>query len=127
MSATSHTPGPWVLKGEVRRVGDTYHYCADIYDGRPSKGYRGTVAMIQTSDHLTHGMRVNEGKANASLIAAAPDLLEALDKLLTLTVFELGSNADREPWKRNIERSRAAIAKADPASLQSLQTKEEAI
>jgi hypothetical protein len=90
-----HTPGPW---------------------GR----HNGIIALIDENNIRTkriarvdYRMGPDEREANARLIVAAPDLLEALDKLLTLTVFELGSNADREPWKRNIERSRAAIAKAE--------------
>lgn len=107
MAQEQHTPGPWILNGEVRRISDTLHYCADITDGRPCKGYRGCIAYIQTADHLTHGMRIDEGKANARLIAAAPDLLAALREA---NAFILAPAEDLKDGV--LSRIRAAISEA---------------
>ncbi len=57
----SHTPGPW------RRVGST------VQAGATDEG---THVMVSDS-YFGHGDR-EETEANARLIAAAPDLLEAL-------------------------------------------------
>lgn len=60
-AAASHTPGPW-------HVGvKTYHAGRDVY------GPKGESVAI-TDDVMTD---IDEAKANARLIAAAPDLLEA--------------------------------------------------
>ncbi|MCF3478937.1 hypothetical protein GUV60_02540 [Stenotrophomonas maltophilia] len=65
MSHTKHTPGPWVIE----KLSGGWGVIA------PNWGY---VAFHVTSD-LPHW---NEGQeANRRLIAAAPDLLEALERI----------------------------------------------
>lgn len=57
---TKHTPGPWVFEGENSAMPVLCLYCAD-------------------NKSPFHGSRNEEElKANARLIAAAPELLEAL-------------------------------------------------
>jgi hypothetical protein len=64
--------------------------------------------------------RILRGRANAHLIAAAPELLEALERIIcTLDVHEiecLSCNRDGESYcgclNKPIEAARAAIAKA---------------
>lgn len=80
----SHTPGPWTILAEDYRV-----YAEDDYP----------VALA--SSHRESEQRL----ANAHLIAAAPDLLEACELMLTV------AGLDREaPHAVNV--MRAAIAKA---------------
>lgn len=85
MSGVKHTPGPWRTSGVYI---DSDH---------------GTVGHANFSDDLTAGSPV----ANAHLIAAAPDLLEALEAV------ELARHSD-EPadWLRATRLSDAAIARA---------------
>ena len=66
-----HTPGPWeILQSDgFLQIAS----CSDIAKGISSVYARNGVAAMY---------------ANAQLIAAAPDLLEALDKLLAATVDE---------------------------------------
>lgn len=52
-----------------------------------------------------------EGQANARLIAAAPDLLAALQDMVAL-VQEKGMPAR---WAKTLNKSRAALSKATPA------------
>lgn len=88
----SHTPGPW----EISKLA-TPDYAPEfaIYAGPGPK-----VAIV------THG----NSEANAKLIAAAPDLLAALQDLMTPAI-------ERNPnlWHEARTKARAAIAKATGA------------
>ena len=78
---SKHTPGPWHTAGE---------------QGVQIRGAKDQIAKVWT-------MRGNEWKANARLIAAAPDLLEALQDM----VSDHASLSDA-----TLAFARAAIAKA---------------
>jgi len=89
MTNTQHTPGPWFVTPDG----------AAVYE-KDGFGYRGeTVCRLVGHPFTT---------ANARLIAAAPDLLDALAEML--------ADADtlQEPYRNEAicERARAAIAKA---------------
>lgn len=87
---SAHTPGPWAAD-----FGEAYAVTA------PDKG-RVAICTNLKGAHGMGGRRTgDEVEANARLIAAAPDLLEALEVL----VAELGDCRLTEP-------ARAAIAKA---------------
>ena len=79
---SKHTPGPWIYDEE----NDGGIYCAN-------GTYVGAAVKLGT----------DKGSANASLMAAAPELLEALEDLLEVVQVNLGLEA------RNAV---AAIAKA---------------
>lgn len=65
---TTHTPGPWEIDGEyVQQVGQTGLAICDVMN------------MDVGGDKGWHSGPVTQ--ANKHLIAAAPDLLEALEKL----------------------------------------------
>lgn len=72
MSTSKHTPGPWSVDdfGAGQRV---------VVKGRAgfSGDYR--IADAHFSSDLARCARVSEMQANARLIAAAPELLEALE------------------------------------------------
>lgn len=115
MIAPSHTPGPWKL---IKR--DT------TFDIVGADG----IEVLKTSWHSSTRERYplkDESLENARLATAAPELLEAL--ILALPYVE---SCEDDPAykpmavKLRVKMIRTAIAKADPASLQSLQTKEEA-
>lgn len=124
MSETKHTPGPWVaLFPESRRhnegVDVTYFQVLtqktraqfraegrDHYDR-----YGEDVANVNiVSNQFWWHMTDDEAKANACLIAAAPELLEALERC-----FDLMNNGGT--WSLEDQAAaRAAIAKAKGGS-----------
>ena len=87
---TKHTPGPWSV-AETRHNYDTV-----------IRGPRGEPIALT----LIAGYTKKEGTANSALLAAAPDLLEAL-KWMVLRTEEGGY-----PDGKCLEDARAAIAKA---------------
>jgi len=80
---SEHTPGPWIIDsddGDIIEVVSGDYFIADVHRLEPK----------------------DEWRANARLIAAAPELLEALEELVDL--YEYEDNVSRD--------ARAAIAKA---------------
>jgi hypothetical protein len=127
MSA-KHTPGPWVAIFPESRV---FHESADIthYDVMTEKTRdqllgEGLVHYCDdphsvdnvsiVSCHFWRDMLDEEAKANARLIAAAPDLLQAL-KFITEDVcdrFDMNDSSTNPGMKLAVKLARAAIAKA---------------
>ena len=99
MSASKHTPGPW----EVLRVDNILAIMPDPIRGKPDS-FLG-IATVQEHDEERSAGRI---EANARLIAAAPELLEAL-KAITKVNMESAVLI----YQRMEEIARAAIAKAE--------------
>lgn len=78
---SKHTPGPWARYGSI-------------------------IRSIACNDRKIADVRVidDEGQANARLMAAAPDLLEALEAALTILTDSVGDF--------DYDKAMAAIAKA---------------
>lgn len=90
-TAAKHTPGPWHTGAGN---GEGSIFCKE---GRLRLTDRGTT--LYSICHVTHGYDQAEDDANASLIAAAPELLEAcraaLPRLMVLADSKLfGEAAD---------------------------------
>ena len=102
---TQHTPGPWALLPEE---------CDKPYIRirGTNLGGRYKIANVLTPVYeRVHAREAEETRANARLIAAAPDLLEVLQYFMPF----IDSEQDDErqaPW---VEKARAAIAKATNA------------
>lgn len=73
----AHTPGPWRYDNDALLPDEWY------MDGPVTAGGRFIAAAITSPE--TEGPGLPEAKANARLIAAAPDLLAALEGLLAIT------------------------------------------
>jgi len=86
---TQHTPGPWEWK----------------FDGKYCVGLEPNVIWVGREPTL------DIEAANARLIAAAPDLLAALQTLMDL--IELRGPRSIAPHKSPIEELRATLTKAD--------------
>ena len=92
----SHTPGPWKWDGNV---------CD--YDPEQEAPWLVLDPDSSTTDPILRGEIHCGNPANARLIAAAPDLLKALQAMLT----HMGM--DEDEWnKPTFDQARAAIAKA---------------
>ena len=93
---TKHTPGPWTT-----------------YNPSTAQLYYSLRITSETDGHdvaalIPNGKNAERWEANARLIAAAPDLLAALDEMLG------DAETMNAPYRNDAicERARAAIAKA---------------
>lgn len=93
----SHTPGPWEIRDSNMRT-------IEAPGG----------SICTPSGHCLKGRPDEELEANARLIAAAPDLLEACKQVLDAQVAN-----DQSQWEHlldeALERIEAAVAKAEGA------------
>ena len=95
-TTTAHTPGPWLLDGSIDAMNLDVVYIS------------GRIAMLECeNDEISDDQLM----ANARMIAAAPDLLAALEELLC------DVDLMNEPYRNEAicGRARAAITKATGA------------
>jgi len=101
---SKHTPGPW----HTGAFGNQIVYAADGW----------AVANAQVNHHQHKGFE--EMQANASLIAAAPELLEACVAMIEWDAREEDHAVDFHArmmlCKAAFQKARAAIAKAEGRS-----------
>lgn len=103
MSA-KHTPGPWFPHEPINAKRRDFGVVAvRPYD--PSRGAVRRIAWVGNAKNHNTGLQ-DELRANAYLIAAAPDLLAALKDVVRI--------ADRNTVE--FEAARAAISKAESTS-----------
>ena len=101
-----HTPGPWATDCDVPTFdGSDLPYVVYINHGT---GKGGEICTMNHEPDEGRGRDWEEGKANARLIASAPELLESLKDL---EIILSGKPYDRDEQKL-LEMARAAIAKA---------------
>ena len=89
-----HTPGPWEAVGNLVRS-------PMVQPQGLSKGVQ--IAECRDAYFLSH---TEESKANARLIAAAPELLEALQEMVSLVEMVIPFDGPQQ------RKARAAITKA---------------
>lgn len=107
MSAAKHTPGPWGVNGDDNNnIGNLLGVWVAKVDRAQPDGFNGRVAqafvncLVNTDEAC---------RANANLIAAAPELLEALEGLCELAELRPGHLHE---YKAAVYGARTAIAKA---------------
>lgn len=98
-----HTPGPWTLSLDL--------------DGTPYVATdRNRIADVYIRP-MTESVPTEQGMANATLITAAPELLDALESLLTIVKGSASEHGVIEhtfgkAYAKKVATARAAIAKA---------------
>jgi phage tail protein X len=99
----NHTPGPWRY-GHLKGADGLYR--TEVF----SDEHGGIASCHWTPKHCGDGVTETYREANARLIAAAPDLLEALQVVLRdyTAVYDIG-DVEMQPA---LYQARAAIAKA---------------
>lgn len=108
---TTHTPGPWVI--HEWGIGDSV-----IEVNGPDGAQIAEIDTLRESTETEHVRASGEHRANARLIAAAPDLLaacKAADGAFD-RIEAQGADGDSEAWKMAFaawQNVRAAIAKAE--------------
>lgn len=105
MSA-AHTPGPWAFS-RWDQFGDTRYYVAQA-DGAEYTPHYSDVATLIAETVSDERRSIQE--ANARLIAAAPELLEAL--AWTVNFIDVYAAKQAGPATPELNKARAAIAKA---------------
>jgi hypothetical protein len=100
MSA-AHTPGPWVYF--YKHKYDEHHVSV------PAPGRSFKLALFD------NGCQSENAEADARLIAAAPDLMDALKALLSLDDDHQRGSGDEDVCQE-VRMARAAIAKATGAT-----------
>lgn len=102
---TKFTPGPWRISNNIHGIDNVK--CWGVEADIASHG----IMPPGTPTFYTHTIANcgSTGKANANLIAAAPELLEALEIMLGV----IGCNESDYPvYKSKADKARAAIRKA---------------
>jgi hypothetical protein len=109
---TQHTPGPWYVGTEFADQG-RHIYAAQKVRHEDGDEWHPLIACTDDDERLVNW------QANAVLIAAAPDLLEALQELLATeranSLEIVGRDTDGHPLNAAgvaRKKARAAIAKA---------------
>jgi hypothetical protein len=101
MSPNKHTPGPWVVKGRLVEA-----------PSRLDLGVAQAIAGMTAGSRGASQITVPEAEANARLIAAAPDMLEALKTIGALLAGRPKTIKDDELWGA-FSYIIAAVAKAE--------------
>ena len=97
---TQHTPGPWLVNFEQNKF-DSRHSKVQVVDGSSASLNNGGLPLVLANVNAMPFNDESEPLANARLIASAPDLLAALERLAH-------PMADDE----DLDYARAIIAKA---------------
>jgi hypothetical protein len=102
-----HTPGPWATEASINTDASDLVIVTKDYEYRIADTY-------VPSHHDGMAVPIEEAEANARLIAAAPELLIALDRILR--AHESGNNGavmgEVTLCEFFVDTARAAIAKA---------------
>jgi len=94
---SKHTPGPWTAETHANGGFDV---CG--------RGGHGAMSAYVVCARQAHELK-HETHANARLIAAAPELLEALDRLASKCVFPTSGN---DAFQEAVSHARSVLAKA---------------
>lgn len=103
--SSQHTPGPWIASG------------SQILQGGQLKDWKLVIASLPSRSDLqpkldSAAKNYGERNANARLIAAAPELLEALRGLYSSLAWHIDNHGHFGMDQKRMDAARAAIAAA---------------
>ena len=113
-SMKSHTPGPWLVNFEQNKF-DSRRSKVQVVDGNSASLNNGGLPLVLAN---VNAMPFNDESvplANARLIASAPDLLAALEVVLSSTCGNVGDDGYEGCIRieaKALDRAIAAISKA---------------
>lgn len=113
-STKSHTPGPWLVNFEQNKF-DSRRSKVQVVDGSSASLNNGGLPLVLAN---VNAMPFNDESvplANAHLIASAPDLLAALEVVLSSTCGNVGDDGYEGCIRieaKALDRAIAAISKA---------------
>lgn len=107
MSKNGWTPGPWVVDREWPNNKVRGHTAISGSVGKPNE-HRAMVQVVTSFD----GDPYRQGDANARLIAAAPELAEALSDFLENPLFQVGVGGNPNAVDAMLSSARLALSKA---------------
>ena len=110
MSEATCTPGPWRYEKNT----DTNEWEFDIIGTEPEGGLTVDEHIIASVFFTAYGTKpIRDGEANARLMAAAPDLLEACEAVLFQLDYLQNLWSKEAITERLTERLRAVVKKAN--------------
>lgn len=118
MSERKHTPGRWVVVGQEIHDRQTGHDETGARIGETPNSICQIAPILERTAGGTPVLNTSASEANARLIAAAPDLLDALRRCLPQVEFThlyqrraMTAGEATEVWE-TVAQARAAIARA---------------
>ena len=107
----THTPGPWRLS--PGSIGNLIEGQTRLKQFEGDSGYRTVASFQEAIDSDNYYERETNQKANGLLIAAAPDLLKALETLaFDLETYRQMYEPNRNSDHAGLKKAKFAIAKA---------------
>ncbi len=99
MSTPKHTPGPWV-SGEYS-------------SGTEVTGRNGKTICFLAVSRSDQSPAADASRANATLIAAAPAMYEALQAMLEGILYTRGASMSEDRWRTLTTIAKQALAQAE--------------
>ena len=110
MQAAKHTPGPWEISQDQPGIGEVPEIGISATNPRTGNVYMVATAIPCGSGRLDRDLMPEMTAANARLIAAAPDMLRALELIVNSDMAQ--REEDEGKISTELAHARAAIAKA---------------
>ena len=110
----THTPGPWLVNFEQNKF-DSRHSKVQVVDGSSASLNNGGLPLVLANVNAMPFNDESEPLTNAYLIASAPDLLAALESILSSTCGDIGDDGYDGCIRieaKSLDRAREAISKA---------------
>jgi hypothetical protein len=112
---SKHTPGPWRHESHAsdeRGTGVIWSHAGEWTEACPNGRVVAEVRYYEGEHRAWRGATGEEFEANARLIAAAPELLDALNHAIAIIECAGLASSELPAVRDGIAKARAAIAKA---------------